>query len=296
MAVESDRPLDVSSYEVFQGVTLSFINAHSSSFVKNGDSGDFLQILHVREGRAEWEEEGSFCFLSPGDIAIRGCNDDSLLLDFPLEHFHGLSILFDLDKAPKCFSCILEDVRVKPLEIRRRFSPDSRSFIARSDEHITHLFSELYSMDEEYRIPYFKVKVLELLIFLMAFRRDREDDRRIPRAQVDNAKAIASYLSSHLSERTTLSELSRLFASSPTSIKSSFKKVYGISVYSFAKKVKMEEVARRLRETDLTITDIASSFGYENSSKFAAAFQSVIGRSPSEYRKVLSDPNDVSLE
>ena len=296
MADEYDKPLDVLSYEVFQGVTLSFINAHSSSFRRDGKAGDFLRILHAREGRAEWEEGSSFYFLSPGDIAIKGCHDDSLSLDFPLEHFHGLCILFDLDKAPECFSCILEDVRVKPDEIRKRFSPDCRSFIARSDEHITHLFSELYSMDEEYRIPYFKVKVLELLLFLMAFRREREDDRKMPRLQVDNAKAIASYLSSHLSERTTLSELSKLFASSPTSIKSSFKKVYGMSVYSFAKKVKMEEAARELQSTDLTIMDIALSFGYENSSKFAAAFQSVIGKSPSEYRKVFSDSKAVSLE
>ena len=292
----SDQPLDVSSYEVFEGVSLSFINAHSPSFAKKGRSGSFLQILHAREGRAEWEDGSEYYFLSPGDIAITGCSDDSVDLSFPLEHFHGLSVLFDLDKAPKCFSCILEDVRVKPAELLKRFSPDGRPFIARSDEHITHLFSEIYNMDEEYRLAYFKVKVLELLLFLMVFRKEREEDRVLPRSQVSNAKAIAAYLSSHLSERITLTELSRLFASSPTSIKSSFRNVYGISVYSFAKKVKMEQAARLLRSTDQTVMDIASFFGYENGSKFAAAFQSVMGRSPSEYRKVFSDSNSVFSE
>lgn len=291
-----DKPLETESYEVFDGVVISLINAHSASFSESGREGRFLRILHSREGRAEWESDGEFCFLSQGDIAITGCDDDSLSLSFPLEHFHGLSVLFDLERAPECFSCILEDVRVRPGELRRRFSPDGRPFIARSDEHITHLFSEIYNMGDEYRVAYFKVKVLELLLFLMAFRREREEGHMLPRSQVSTAKAVASYLSSHLSERITLQELSVLFNSSPTSIKSSFRRVYGISVYGFAKKVKMEEAARILRSTDQTVMEIASEFGYENGSKFAAAFQSVTGRSPSEYRKVFSEPESVRSE
>ncbi len=291
-----EKSLDIEEYEVYSGVTIRFINAHTSLYEKKGEKGNYLEIIHTREGRAEWESGSVFYFLTPGDISISGKDDDSLSFSFPLSHFHGLSILFDLDKAPRCFSCILEDVRVRPIEIKIRFSPSNKPYIARSDEHITHLFSELYNKDEDYRIAYYKVKILELLLFLSAFKETKDANSSASRRDVENARAIAAFLSKHLDDRITLDELSRMFSSSPTAIKSAFKKVYGISVYSFSKKIKMEEAAKRLKSSDETILDIAADFGYENGSKFAAAFKSVIGYSPSEYRNVFSELKSVFLE
>lgn len=291
-----EKSLDIEVYEVYSGVTIRFINAHTSFYEKKGIEGNFLEIIHTREGRAEWENDSVFYFLTPGDISISAKDNNGLSFSFPLSHFHGLSILFDLDKAPECFSCILEDVSVRPIEIKSRFSPTAKPYIARSDEHITHLFSELYNKDEEYRIAYYKVKILELLLFLSAFKETKDINSSASRREVDNARNIASYLSSHMDDRVTLEELSKIFSSSPTAIKSAFKKVYGISVYSFSKKIKMEEAAKRLKSSDETILDIAADFGYENGSKFAAAFKSVIGYSPSEYRNVFSELKSVSLE
>ena len=42
--------------------------------------------------------------------------------------------------------------------------------------------------------------------------------------------------------------------------------------------------AELLRSTDRTVLDIAGQFGYDNASKFARAFRSVIGVSPNAYR------------
>ena len=43
--------------------------------------------------------------------------------------------------------------------------------------------------------------------------------------------------------------------------------------------------ADKLMETELSIMEIAMMFGYENCSKFAAAFRGELGTSPSDYRK-----------
>lgn len=40
-----------------------------------------------------------------------------------------------------------------------------------------------------------------------------------------------------------------------------------------------------LRKTDETVMNISATVGYENQSKFAAAFKEVIGVNPTEYRK-----------
>ena len=47
----------------------------------------------------------------------------------------------------------------------------------------------------------------------------------------------------------------------------------------------MEKAAVMLRETDMQVTEIAGTMGYDNSSKFAKAFKDVKGVTPGVYRK-----------
>ena len=68
--------------------------------------------------------------------------------------------------------------------------------------------------------------------------------------------------------------------------KTSFKGVYGSSIQAFQREQKMRAAAKLLQSTDRTVLDIAGQFGYANGSKFAAAFQNVMGVSPNEYRFV----------
>ena len=89
-----------------------------------------------------------------------------------------------------------------------------------------------------------------------------------------------------MDEHITISELSAALHASETQIKESFRAVYGESVYSFARTMKMHAAALALRESYATVLDIAGRFGYSNSSKFAKAFADVMGVSPSEYRNV----------
>ena len=85
----------------------------------------------------------------------------------------------------------------------------------------------------------------------------------------------------------TVAELAEALHVSPTQIKVCFRKVYGAPVYSYARRYRMERAAEMLAGTDESILEIAGRFGYENGSKFARAFRSVIGISPAEYRRRL---------
>ena len=48
--------------------------------------------------------------------------------------------------------------------------------------------------------------------------------------------------------------------------------------------IKMESAAYMLEYTDKTILEVAMEYGYDNGSKFAAAFRSVKGVNPAQYR------------
>ena len=70
----------------------------------------------------------------------------------------------------------------------------------------------------------------------------------------------------------------------PEQLRRSVKQVYGKSLYQCVRAYKMRLAAKLLRETERTVSDIAGEFGYDNSSKFACAFQSILGIPPGEYR------------
>ncbi|MCQ2413402.1 MAG: AraC family transcriptional regulator [Clostridia bacterium] len=98
-------------------------------------------------------------------------------------------------------------------------------------------------------------------------------------------REIHEYLISHIGERITIEELSYRFHINPTTLKTVFRKVYGDSLSAHVKQHRMEEAGRLLRETEMSVAEIAAAVGYENQSKFTVAFKSSFGKTPTEYRK-----------
>ena len=77
----------------------------------------------------------------------------------------------------------------------------------------------------------------------------------------------------------------------PASLRKVFKAVYGAPVYQYIKSYKMKAAAEMLIfEQSLNIADVAQRLGYDNASKFSAAFRDVMGVSPQNYR---SRPEDI---
>lgn len=103
--------------------------------------------------------------------------------------------------------------------------------------------------------------------------------------QMNTAKAVATYLSENISEEISLEDIAKSFYISQSHLQNAFKGVYGMTVSSYRREMLMREAAKSLAGTDLSISEIAGTFGYENASKFSAAFKRVMGETPSAYRK-----------
>jgi AraC-like DNA-binding protein len=277
----------ITGYNVLPGVSLAYNDIHlSSGQIERTVPDKILEINHCREGRIECELNDEFFYLAPGDFSIARKMSTGRLSYFPLSHYHGITILIDTEHAPKCLSCLLADVDVNPDELSRKFCGNDGCYIARSKPYIAHIFSELYSVPESIQKGYFKVKILELLLYLSGMEPANECVERsaYSQNQTDLAKSVCQYLTEHMDDRITLAQLSDIFHISGTQIKNSFKGVYGVSVYAYIRTQKMHSAALMLRHTKRSVIDIAGSFGYDNASKFASAFKNVIGMTPNEYR------------
>lgn len=232
---------------------------------------------------------GSF-YIMPGDLSVtvreHGLGDYS----FPLNHYHGISVSIDMDVAPECLSCFLEDVNVRPKELAGRLCGKENCFVIRSQDYIEHIFSELYQAPKSCKKGYFKVKILELLLMLESI--DSEENRlsslSLSKMQVELTKRAAVYLSENLDKQITVAELSKNFHVSQTHLQNAFKGVYGVPVSAYSRILKMQSAAARLVQTDTAILEIAAELGYSNAGKFAFAFQKIMGETPGEYRKMHS--------
>lgn len=187
----------------------------------------------------------------------------------------------------------VQDVSVQPERIKQKFSGFQPCFITRSNASVEHIFAELYTVPQDIRLPYFKIKILELMLFLSVFHLESDEllCQGISPYQVKLAKEVCEYLTANMDERITLDEVSSYFEISSTKIKNAFKQVYGIPFYAFLKAHKMESAAYMLEHTEESVIEIASKHGYENASKFASAFKSAKGLSPVKYRSVCKRRN-----
>ena len=103
--------------------------------------------------------------------------------------------------------------------------------------------------------------------------------------QVKIIREIHDDLAQHMDRRVTIEELAHRYLINPTTLKTVFKEVYGSSLAAHMKEHRMERAAALLRETDLSVAEIAGQVGYESQSKFTAAFKETYGELPSEYRR-----------
>lgn len=288
---DSTGDCEVTVYPVFPGIELVYYDVHMQSCDINLAKGrEMLIITHCQEGRIEFEyKNGEYLYLASGDLSIQKNTENIRHRYCPLSHYHGVSVAIDMNRVPRCFSCILDDVFVSPEELEMKFCSEKPYSIMRENISIEHIFSELYSVPENIRKGYHKVKVLELFLFLsgLEYKGESEERRYFSRSQVTAAKEAKKYLLAHLDEHITITELADMLGISSTSLKICFKGVYGDTINGYITNCKMQKAASLLKNTDKSVIEIAGIVGYNNGSKFAGAFRRVMNKSPNEYRKSL---------
>lgn len=280
----------MTTYDVCPGVMLCFNDFHmeyyNSSFVPDRR---ILTIDHCREGRMEYSAgNGMVGYTAAGDMKLDLRKQHTGAFHFPSCHYHGLTVAFDLAVTRQSLSDEVRDFPVTPESIMTRFSLDSYPRVLYGLKEAEHIFGEMYRIPEKIRIPYFKVKILELLLYLdaMTIPQAEEEPPYFYKTQVEKVEAIKHFLTEHLSENFTQEELSRRFGIPMTPMKACFRSVYGQSIGVWLTNYRMNQAAELLlKERSLSIAEVGSRIGYDNAGKFTVAFKKIMKLTPSEYRR-----------
>ena len=274
---------------LFAGVELSYTDIVSDSFSHRHEAlAHIIQINYCRAGQIVWNmKDGGSIFLNPGDFSLHTldvCADSTV--QFPTGQYQGLTISVDLQEVSVHPPEPIAEAEIFPDLLRDKFCPDHAPAFLAGNEQTEHIFAAFYGQPEKLRLPYRRVKALDLFLYLarMEFA-PRNELTEYPPEQVAIVREIHSQLLRHMERRSTIEELSKQYLINPTTLKSVFKAVYGASLAAHIKEHRMEQAAKMLRETDMSIAAIAQAVGYESQSKFTAAFKNRFAALPTAYRK-----------
>lgn len=280
---------EIICHHVFPGIDIIYNNFNTFyCFEPENISRDIIEINHCRKGRFECKvENDSYLYLGEGDLEVNSCQIQRETSGFPLGYYEGIEVLIDIETAKKFLSGIMEGIEIDFDKMKKRLFSNKDYFIIRATDEIEHIFHELYNVDERIQKGYFKIKVLELLLFFSIVPIEKTNllSPYFPKNQVEKAKHIKEHLTDDLEKNVTLQELAQEHEIGLTTLKKCFKGIYGKSISMWRREYRIYKAASMLKETDMTIAEISGKMGYDNPSKFASVFKKVIGYSPSEYRK-----------
>lgn len=141
--MESDRGEGVmTSYQVFPGIELLYNDFHMGNCFNNKrPCADIREINHCRQGRFECDfHNGAFVYLEEGDLAVNMLSNRTKNSCFPLEHYHGASVVVDLPVAAQSISFVLNDISIDLYALRAKLCFDDQCFIMRAKDSVEHIF------------------------------------------------------------------------------------------------------------------------------------------------------------
>lgn len=282
----------ITIYKVFPGVSLSYNDFHILHYDSEfKPDRNLFCIDHCREGRLEYPAaDDAYSYVEAGDLKFDRRLTHTGHFEMPLSHYHGAMVSFDMDEACRSLPQEIKDFPVNLRALQEKFCNGIYPHVVHGEGSISHIFGELYAVPAKIKRSYFKIKILELLLYLEALELSENPAEKpyFYRTQVEKVKAVQQFLVGHMDENFTQEEISRCFDIPLTTLKNCFKSVFGASIGSYLLEYRMNQAAVFLRtKREMRVAEIAGCVGYDSPSKFAAAFRKKMGMTPMDYRNRL---------
>lgn len=276
------------TYSLFDGIIIAFIDINIDNidnvFFEDKLSSRLLEINHCVKGRYSYAVgDDKIVYFGKGDLCVSIYDITKTISDFPLGYYEGLEIFIDVDVANKHVKGLIPDFDL--IELYEHLERSKGYRLLRANEKIDHVIGEIYCVDDRIKESYFKLKCLELLLFVSIASETKTESLSLSKKQVDIIESVKNDLTNDLESKITIEELAEKYGVSKTTLKNLFKEVYGKPIYKWRKEYRLDYACRLIEDGHLNISEISKKVGYSSPSKFSQAFKEYVGCTPSEYRK-----------
>ena len=155
--------------------------------------------------------------------------------------------------------------------------------VAHKIEEIVFKLKKEYDKDEEYRDYMMKFCLAELITMLSRFKSDLLPPQTSSSEIIYN---ISSYIRKNYNSDLSLDFLSKKFFINKEYLSKRFRAVSGIGINKFITYVRIKNAEELLRNTTLSITEVANHVGYKDSNYFSKIFKEINNISPHAFARL----------
>ena len=286
-AVITEKNSTINTYLIFKGILLAFIDIKDyeadENHVQKVSEKRILEINHCCDGRYLYETDEKITYFRKGDLCISIFNLKKSKSEFPSGYYRGLEILIDVDLADRQISRYIPNFSL--IDLYDKLEKEDNYLLIKSNDQIDHIISEIYNVNDNIKETYFKLKILELVLFFSVIDFPKIKNQEISINHVKIIEDVKNDLTRNMSEHITIEQLAKKYSVSPTTLKNSFKKIHGKPIFQWQKEYKLDYACKLLNEGNYSINEISEMIGYKSSSNFTKSFKKYMGCSPSQYRK-----------
>ncbi len=285
----------------FAGITLKrafrveqIYSIHYFEFSKDytfpGESHDFWELAYVDKGVATAIAEDREMPLECGKIIFHQPNEWHNLYSNGTTAPNAMVISFSCrSKEMRRFAGKILEVGTDAKKLLSRILTEGQNaFSSRLDDP----YDNALSRSETARIGSEQMigMLLEELLILLARQMEEPRYSAVDRVFDDSSEEqflerCLHYMAEHVDRKMTLAELSEAFHISQSVIKKVFYQQRKEGAIHCFLKMKIEKAKELLRESDMNISQIAQTLGYDNICYFSNQFHRGEGMSPLEYRR-----------
>lgn len=112
----------------------------------------------------------------------------------------------------------------------------------------------------------------------------RDEERRT--LDIERLKQIEEYVSENYKNKIAIADLARVLFLSEGHFCRFFKRCVGISAIEYLNVFRVGKAEELLRDTEMSVTEIALQAGFEDANYFTRLFKRITGHTPTEYRAI----------
>ncbi|QKZ13844.1 helix-turn-helix domain-containing protein [Spirosoma sp. KUDC1026] len=252
---------------------------------------DCYELILIQSGKGHHLVNDKRFTYQPGDVFFLGAHDQYSFLTMQPTSLYRLSF------SPLYISSLLIADDQPWAYVNRSTSPCLGSIATDSTDQdnlralVTMILSEERSLRHLTGNPI--VESLMKIILSLVDRLLGERGAVIPSRQtfsLNLTRQIIAYIGQHIGEpeRLRMDTIADAFNYSPGHLSTLFKQQVGDSIQQFIIRHKLKLVATKLRQTPLTVSQIADEFGFSDVCHLNKLFKRYYNHTPTAYRQVLS--------
>ena len=125
----------ITAYRVFSGVELYYNDMHMEYCNKDqATAKNMIEINHCLVGRYECSfGENSCCYMAAGDLSIGSVRKKKSFSCFPLKHYHGITVVINLEKILPEVRRIMELLGIDLAHLRTYICEENSCCIMRAN-------------------------------------------------------------------------------------------------------------------------------------------------------------------